>query len=80
MDHQNKGMQIPFIYATVAELADALDLGSSLYEVGVQVSSVAPKKNALRVLFYVGPKGLACNCTAGAYVITPQSGLYGIMP
>ena len=35
MDHQ---------YATVAELADALDLGSSLNEVGVQVSSVAPKK------------------------------------
>ncbi len=42
MDHQARGLKIPFLYATVAELADALDLGSSLYEVGVQVSSVAP--------------------------------------
>ena len=32
-----------FIYADVAELADALDLGSSIYDVGVQVSSSAPK-------------------------------------
>ena len=39
MDHQ---------HATVAELADALDLGSSLNEVGVQVSSVAPKEKALK--------------------------------
>ena len=31
-----------FIYADVAELADALDLGSSIYDVGVQVSSSAP--------------------------------------
>ena len=31
----------------MAELADALDLGSSLIEVGVQVSSVAPKEKAL---------------------------------
>ena len=29
--------------AIVAELADALDLGSSIFDVGVQVSSVAPK-------------------------------------
>ena len=29
--------------ALVAELADALDLGSSIYDVGVQVSSGAPK-------------------------------------
>ena len=29
-------------YADVAELADALDLGSSIYDVGVQVSSSAP--------------------------------------
>ena len=36
----------------MAELADALDLGSSLNEVGVQVSSVAPnKKHSKRVLF-----------------------------
>jgi|LSQX01.1.fsa_nt_gb hypothetical protein len=34
MGHQN--------FAAVAELADALDLGSSLLEVGVQVSSAAP--------------------------------------
>ena len=44
MDHQ---------YATVAELADALDLGSSLNEVGVQVSSVAPKKKALNECFFL---------------------------
>ncbi len=80
MDHQNKGMQIPFIYATVAELADALDLGSSLYEVGVQVSSVAPKKERFTRSFLCRTEGFACNCTAGAYVISPKSGLYGIMP
>ena len=44
MDHQ---------YATVAELADALDLGSSLNEVGVQVSSVAPKKEANYLLLFL---------------------------
>ena len=44
MDHQ---------YATVAELADALDLGSSLNEVGVQVSSVAPKeKHSMSAFFF----------------------------
>ena len=32
------------IYAAVAELADALDLGSSIFDVGVQVSSAAPNK------------------------------------
>ncbi|CAB1262367.1 hypothetical protein CLOSBL3_20368 [Clostridiaceae bacterium BL-3] len=32
-----------FIYAGVAELADALDLGSSAYGVGVQIPSPAPK-------------------------------------
>ena len=36
MDHQP--------YAGVAELADALDLGSSVYDVGVQVPSPAPIK------------------------------------
>ena len=33
------------INADVAELADALDLGSSVYDVQVQVLSGAPKKN-----------------------------------
>ena len=32
-------------FADVAELADALDLGSSDFIVGVQVPSPAPKKN-----------------------------------
>ena len=31
-------------HATVAELADAPDLGSGISDVGVQVSSVAPKR------------------------------------
>ena len=31
--------------ADVAELADALDLGSSVFDVGVQVPSSAPKKD-----------------------------------
>ena len=31
------------IYADVAKLADALDLGSSVFDVGVQVLSSAPK-------------------------------------
>ena len=33
-------------HAPVAELADALDLGSSVYDVQVQVLSGAPNKNA----------------------------------
>ncbi len=33
-------------YADVAELADALDLGSSVNDVGVQVPSSAPTKTA----------------------------------
>ena len=32
------------LYADVAELADALDLGSSVFDVGVQVPSSAPQK------------------------------------
>ena len=32
-------------YAVVAELADALDLGSSVNDVGVQVPSAAPDRN-----------------------------------
>ena len=31
-----------FVYADVAELADALDLGSSVFDVKVQVLSSAP--------------------------------------
>ena len=34
--------------APVAELADALDLGSSVNDVGVQVSSGAPVKKPIR--------------------------------
>ena len=50
MDHQSHQQ------ATVAELADAPDLGSGIEDVGVQVSSVAPKinrkvhKNCLQVV------------------------------
>ena len=33
-------------YAVVAELADAPDLGSGVFDVGVQVPSAAPNKNA----------------------------------
>ena len=32
-------------YAPVAELADAIDLGSSVNDVGVQVSSGAPERS-----------------------------------
>ena len=37
-------------YAGVAELADALDLGSSAYGVGVQIPSPAPKLCLLNLL------------------------------
>ena len=45
------------LFADVAELADALDLGSSDFIVGVQVPSSAPNKNLkvdrnLEVLFF----------------------------
>jgi hypothetical protein len=39
-------------YAGVAELADALDLGSSVFDVGVQVLSPAPKKIGESQFFY----------------------------
>ena len=35
------------LFADVAELADALDLGSSVTDVGVQVPSSAPKNKAV---------------------------------
>ncbi len=38
------------VYAGVAELADALDLGSSGITVGVQVPSPAPKRKSCRLL------------------------------
>ena len=44
-------------YAGVAELADALDLGSSVNDVGVQVSSGAPNDtnlNTAKVYFFGG--------------------------
>jgi hypothetical protein len=52
-------------YADVAELADALDLGSSVFDVGVQVPSSAPnqipsidKRNFVNRWFFVCPKVL----------------------
>ena len=36
---------VNIIYADVAELADALDLGSSAIGVGVRLPSSAPRKN-----------------------------------
>ena len=38
-----------FVYAGVAKLADALDLGSSVYDVGVQVPSPAPNGNLVEL-------------------------------
>ena len=38
-------------YADVAELADAPDLGSGVYDVGVQVPSSAPEKDIFGCLF-----------------------------
>ena len=40
------------IYAGMAELADALDLGSSVIDVGVQVLFPAPIYKRLRSFFY----------------------------
>ncbi len=40
-------------YAGVAELADALDLGSSVFDVGVQVLSPAPNKNWREPIFFI---------------------------
>ena len=44
----NPGWVTKLVYADVAELADALDLGSSVNDMGVRVSSSAPdaKDNA----------------------------------
>ncbi len=39
--------------APVAELADALDLGSSVNDVGVQVSSGAPKQKSYRKIGFL---------------------------
>ena len=43
-------------YADVAKLADALDLGSSVFDVGVQVLSSAPKNQPLKGWFFVNIK------------------------
>lgn len=40
--HPDRGIIVVALYAGVAELADALDLGSSGYPVQVQVLSPAP--------------------------------------
>ena len=42
-DRLSLGLTYPALYAGVADLADALDLGSSVNDVGVQVPSPAPK-------------------------------------
>ena len=48
--------------ATVAELADAPDLGSGIFDVGVQVSSVAPDRN-YRLVFKYGRKFILSHFT-----------------
>lgn len=46
------------IYAHVAELADALDLGSSGFTVGVQVSSCAPAGKGTVIFVIIVPFSL----------------------
>ena len=41
------------LIADVAELADALDLGSSVFDVGVQVLSAAPKDRLLKTCLFL---------------------------
>ena len=48
-------------YADVAELADALDLGSSVNDVGVQVPSAAPPKTLIGFPY-------KCFVVSGVYV------------
>ena len=52
--------------ALVAELADALDLGSSIYDVGVQVSSGAPRRNKLRLFrfFFISKNSHPLHCSS----------------
>ena len=45
MTNLNSSVNIYIVDAVVAELADALDLGSSVFDVGVQVLSTAPITN-----------------------------------
>ena len=64
--------QIATIYngyhATVAELADAPDLGSGIHDVGVQVSSVAPDKTTI----LCGSGSVVERCLAKANVAGPN--------
>ena len=62
----------PLLYATVAELADALDLGSSLYEVGVQVSSVAPRNGTVDVPFFISINLRARSTVGSAFGSQPR--------
>jgi hypothetical protein len=43
-------------YAGMAELADALDLGSSVFDVGVQVLFPAPNKKLAKANFFIYQK------------------------
>ncbi len=43
-----------WLCADVAELADALDLGSSVFDVGVQVPSSAPNSHNPNRIFQIG--------------------------
>ena len=40
-------LKFNMLHAVVAELADAPDLGSGVFDVGVQVPSAAPRKKSL---------------------------------
>ena len=46
---------LKYLYAGVAELADAPDLGSGVYDVQVQVLSPVPEKAPFGVLFQLNP-------------------------
>ena len=75
MDHQQSKGSTALRYATVAELADALDLGSSLYEVGVQVSSVAPKDGIFLFHLFSFDKLIRARSTSGsAFGSHPKGG------
>ena len=53
MSHANEHVQCQFIEADVAELADALDLGSSVPDVQVQVLSSAVQQGGKLNAFHI---------------------------
>ena len=67
-------------HATVAELADAPDLGSGILDVGVQVSSVAPNKTILCGSGSVVERCLAKANVAGPNPVSRSKGLNGYLP